>query len=148
MSILSCIDSTICDQNISDVYRVGKYNFERQRPRPTLVKFIRSADASNVLFKRNMTPKPYVIKPDLSKLEQIRNSVLLKERWSLIQSGINCKSIKIHNHSIYVCNKIYGKVDLNNKLQQDNKKTFAIKMKEDVGMSKPKKHANKVGKLT
>ena len=27
-------------------------------------------------------------------------------------------------------------------------KTFPIKMKEDVGMSKPKKHANKVGKLT
>ena len=27
-------------------------------------------------------------------------------------------------------------------------KTFSIKMKEDVGTSKPKKHANKVGKLT
>ena len=31
---------------------------------------------------------------------------------------------------------------------QNNKKTFSIKMKEDVEMSKPKKHANKVGKLT
>ena len=30
----------------------------------------------------------------------------------------------------------------------NNKKTFSIKMKEDVGTSKPKKHANKVGKLT
>ena len=27
-------------------------------------------------------------------------------------------------------------------------KTFSIKMKEDVGTSKPKKHANKVGRLT
>ena len=27
-------------------------------------------------------------------------------------------------------------------------KTFSIKMTEDVGMSKPKKHAIKVGKLT
>ena len=27
-------------------------------------------------------------------------------------------------------------------------KTFSIKMKGDVGMSKPKKHANKVGELT
>ena len=43
VSILSC-------QNISDAYCVGKYNSERQHPRPTLVKFIRSADASNVLF--------------------------------------------------------------------------------------------------
>ena len=114
VSILSCIDLTICDQNISDVYRVGQYNSERQHPRPTLVKFIRSADASNALFKRNMTPKPYVIKPDLSKSERIRNSVFLKERWSLIQSGTDRKLIKIRNRSIYVCNKIYGKVDLNN----------------------------------
>ena len=29
-----------------------------------------------------------------------------------------------------------------------NKKTFAIKTKEDVGMSKPKKDGNKVGRLT
>ena len=28
------------------------------------------------------------------------------------------------------------------------KKTISIKVKEDVGMPKPKKHANKVGKLT
>ena len=27
---------------------------------------------------------------------------------------------------------------------KNNKKTFPIKRKEDVGMSKPKKHANKV----
>ena len=27
-------------------------------------------------------------------------------------------------------------------------KTFSIKMKKDVGTSKPKKHANKVGRLT
>ena len=33
-------------------------------------------------------------------------------------------------------------------IYKNNKKTFSIKMKEDVGMSKPKKHANKVGKLT
>ena len=36
----------------------------------------------------------------------------------------------------------------NNKYNKNNKKTFSIKMKEDVGMSKPKKHANKVGRLT
>ena len=33
-------------------------------------------------------------------------------------------------------------------IYKNNKKTFSIKMKEDVGMSKPKKHADKVGKLT
>ena len=30
---------------------------------------------------------------------------------------------------------------------KNNKKTFSIKMKEDVGTSKPKKYANKVGRL-
>ena len=38
-----------------------------------------------------------------------------------------------------------GKKNNGNK---NNKKTFSIKMKEDVVMSKPKKHANKVGRLT
>ena len=36
----------------------------------------------------------------------------------------------------------------NSNVNKNNKKTFSIKMKEDVGMSKPKKHANKVGRLT
>ena len=38
-----------------------------------------------------------------------------------------------------------GKKNNGNK---NNKNTFSIKMKEDVGTSKPKKHANKVGRLT
>ena len=36
----------------------------------------------------------------------------------------------------------------NNNGNKNNKKTFSIKMKEDVGTSKPKKHGNKVGRLT
>ena len=31
---------------------------------------------------------------------------------------------------------------------KNDKKTFSIKMKEDVGMSKPKKYVNKVRRLT
>ena len=31
---------------------------------------------------------------------------------------------------------------------KNNKKTFSMKVKEDVWMSKPKKHVNKVGRLT
>ena len=36
----------------------------------------------------------------------------------------------------------------NNGKKNNKKKTFSIKMKEDVGISKPKKLANKVGRLT
>ena len=53
---------------------------------------------------------------------------------------------------IYSISAIYKKtftpVHKKNNGNKNNKKTFSIKMKEDVGMSKPKKHANKVGKLT
>ena len=54
-----------------------------------------------------------------------------------------------YNYSVSVIYKniftLFRKKHNGNK---NNKKTFSIKMKEDVGMSKPKKHANKVGKLT
>ena len=33
-------------------------------------------------------------------------------------------------------------------IYKNNKKTFSMKLKENVGMSKPKKQANKVGNLT
>ena len=52
---------------------------------------------------------------------------------------------KIHND---ITETILGARTL--KLPDQISKTFSIKMKEDVhvGMSKPKKHANKVGRLT
>ena len=46
--------------------------------------------------------------------------------------------------TVYISNT----VDIYNYINKNNKKTFSIKIKEDVGMSNPKKHANKVGKLT
>ena len=55
---------------------------------------------------------PYSIKPDLSLEERKRESALLKQRWSLIQSGIERKFIRIHNLSIFVNNKLHGRLDL------------------------------------
>ena len=43
---------------------------------------------------------------------------------------------------------IYKKIFKKNNGNKNNKKTISIKVKEDVGMPKPQKHANKVGKLT
>ena len=37
-------------------------------------------------------------------------SMLLKERWLLIQSGVSCQDIKIHNSRLYVKNKLCGSV--------------------------------------
>lgn len=44
----------------------------------------------------------------MSPEERLRDSILLKERWSLIQSGISRRDIKIRKSHLYVKNKLYG----------------------------------------
>ena len=112
-SLLLKVDSSIQPQSIKDMHRLGKYHHERPRPRPILVKFIRSADVSKVLAKRSLIQPPYSVKPYLSKEEQRCESALLKERWSLIQSGTSRESIKIRlkDGVIMVDRKLYGKWD-------------------------------------
>ena len=51
------------------------------------------------------------IKPDLTPEERERDSALLKERWSLIQSGVVCRDIRIRDSRLYVKNKLYGHVN-------------------------------------
>ena len=58
-SFLLKVDSSIQPQSIKDMHRLGKYHHERPRPRPILVKFLRSADVSKVLAKRNLIKPPY-----------------------------------------------------------------------------------------
>ena len=109
-SILSGLDNVIQAQSVSDVVRLGKYNHERTRPRPILVKLLRSVDVSTVLTRRRLLPVVYRIKLFLSQKERLCESMLLKERWLLIQSGTNRSSIKIKNNiSLLVDNKLYAK---------------------------------------
>ena len=75
-----------------------------------MVKLIRSADVSNVLANRGSLSPPFVIKPDRSSDERLKDSILLKERWKLIQSGISRKEIKSRNDRLFVHNKHYGKI--------------------------------------
>lgn len=60
------------------------------------------------LSKISLFKSPIVIKPDLSQEERNIESVLLKERWSLTQSGFDKRRIKIRNKSIFIDNKLYG----------------------------------------
>ena len=108
--VLSEVDNTIQGQSIKDCFRLGKFSAEARRPRAILVKFIRSADASSILSKRGSLRQPLFVKPDLSRAERVIDSLLMKERWNLIQSGTERKHIKIRNDSIYVSNKLHGKV--------------------------------------
>ena len=46
----------------------------------------------------------------MSQAERFTESLLLKERWRLIQSGTNRKSIRIQSTNIYVDDKLHGRV--------------------------------------
>ena len=84
VSVLSSIVPSIQSQSIEDSLRLGKFN-SSSRPRPILVKFIRSVDVTNILANRWSLFPPYSLKPDLSPTERLKESILLKERWKLIQ---------------------------------------------------------------
>ena len=112
VSVLSGLDNSIQSPSIRDTFRLGKFStYHCDRPRPLLVKFVRAADVSSVLSKRSLLKHPIVIKPDLTPEERQRDSILLKERWTLIQSGVPHNSIKIRDSRLFVKNKLFGHVD-------------------------------------
>ena len=58
----------IDNSSIKDFFHLGKFNSKRdsKHPHPTLIKILRSADASKVLSNRHLFPSPTYIKPDLT----------------------------------------------------------------------------------
>ena len=109
-SLVSSLDSHVDKSSIRDSFRLGKFKKDSSNPRPILVKFTRSADAASILYKRGSITGPFVVKPDLSPEQRVVEKILLKERWSLIQSGVDRKDIKLRQGNIYVKNKKYGQV--------------------------------------
>ena len=100
--------------DIKDLYRLGKYDHKSQRPRPLLIKFLRSNMVLDILSSKNKLEAPVYIKPDLTPLERQKEQLLLKERRSLIDNGIERRNIKIRSDSLYVNNKLHCKVSGNN----------------------------------
>ena len=65
------------------------------------MKFLRAIDAQFVLANRDKISQPIIIKPDLSKEDRDIQSILLRERWNLIQTGVvGRRLIKIRNNQI------------------------------------------------
>jgi len=52
---------------------------------------------------------PVVIKADMTKDERKVESMLLQERWKLIEQGTNCKHITIRRSEIFVNKLLYAK---------------------------------------
>lgn len=116
MSVISRVDTdgTIQPQTIRDYFHLGKFKNSNQkqqcRPKPLIVKFIRSANVSSILSKRWSLQQPFSINLT-SAIECSHDSNLMKERWSLIQSGTDCKYIKIQNSRIYIHNELHGQIN-------------------------------------
>ena len=108
VTVLSKVSSSIESQAIKDCYRLGKFNPQKHKPRPILVRLIRIADVNCILSNRRVLSSPIIIKPDMTPEERHRESVLLKERWNLIQAGIPKNVIKIQESRLYVKNRLHG----------------------------------------
>ena len=60
--------------------------------------------------KGSLTSTAISIKPDMTQVEQETEQVLLKERRHLIDSGTECRFIRIIGNSLYVNRKLHGSV--------------------------------------
>lgn len=97
--LIQKIDESIPPDSIRDCFRMGKYKRYATSPRPLLVQLKRKAEAKSILSKR---VKPYFIKPDMSPEEIVKDRLLMKKRWSLIQSGIEKRVIKVTKNCLYI----------------------------------------------
>jgi len=110
LPVLTTIDSSIRVSSINDIHRLGKFSSSNSHPRPLLVKFLRIIDANTVLFNRDKVKHPIIIKSDMTPEERKTEAALLRERWNLIQQGVDRKVIRIRNQQIFVNKLLHGKV--------------------------------------
>ena len=95
-------DNSINPLSIRDLLRLGKYREQANKPRPIVVKLNCKVDVSILLSKAAKSlPKGIKIKPDMTREERHIESLLLKERWSIIQSGCDRRAIKIRSDKIF-----------------------------------------------
>jgi len=104
------VDDNINPLSIHDHHRLGKYQEQCRHPRSIFVRFKRVIDVSLLLSKTRSLPSGIRIKPDMTPEEQLIESILLKERWVLIQKETDRRSIKIHGNRIFVNSKLHGEV--------------------------------------
>jgi len=121
LPVLTSIEQSISSTSISDIHRLGKYNPNGIRPRPLLIKFLRTVDANSILSNRGKVKRPFIIKADMTPEERKIESILLYERWNLIQQGTDRKLIRIRNGQIFINKTLHGKVtDFNYMVSQNN----------------------------
>lgn len=110
IDLIHFIDDTIPLQSIRECYRLGRYKND-SHPRPLLVRLSRKSEVKSILSNRSKLNPPFWIKPDMTPEEMVADSLLMKERWSLIQTGVEQKDIKVSKDSLYVKGQIHAVVE-------------------------------------
>ena len=95
---------------VRDCRRLGKFNASQNRPRPILVTLNTTAEVNNVLFNRSHLTSSVYIKPDFFPAERNIQSLLLKKRRKLLDSGFDRSSIKLRKSSLYLNGQLHGSV--------------------------------------
>lgn len=113
VSSFSSLDSTtpVSADSIKDMYRLGKFNPDAQRPWPLLVKFLRASNVNEVLAMRLSKGSSINVRRDLPKSARDKRAILMKECWKLISAGTERKRIKISKDQLFVDGAVYGMVD-------------------------------------
>lgn len=111
-TVLQSAGPDLSTVSMRDCQRLGPYKDQPSRPRPLLVKFNSSRDVLSVLSARSQftaTDGSHVyVKNDLTKEERHLESILLKERWSLLKDGVDRKCVRIKGRKLYINSKLHG----------------------------------------
>jgi hypothetical protein len=123
-SVFTNLDSSITSEAVQDHLRLGKFILQSKRPRPILVKFLRSTDVNSILSRARHCDPTIRIRQDHSPEERLKQKCLMNIRWSLIQSGIERNCIKIRKSALFVNNTMLGCVDSKNTFVYEDKTTI------------------------
>lgn len=109
--ILSSLNPEIDHKSISDTKRLGHFH----PPRPMLVKLRKEEDVATVLHRRGPSSHidPYKNKDELEK-----DVILRENKRSLVDSGMDPRSIKLSPPFLMVNNELHGYVDSDNIYQK------------------------------
>ena len=113
VDVIKTLDSTLDKQSVRDCFRLGRYVKEKRRP--ILVKLACASNAFSVLSNRKklFESEKYSkisIKRDMTRSETQEESLLLKERLTLIKAGTSRKDLKIRGNQLFVRNIVVGSV--------------------------------------
>ena len=87
-NVLTNIDPALSKSSIREFHRLDTSN---PKPRPILIKFLHTFDATFVLSKRSSVPKQILVKPVMTREERAIKAVYLRTRWQLARNGTDKK---------------------------------------------------------